>query len=137
MTSLLHPALWGALVIGTIFAFVVVVAVASDASSAVNDRRDNVVASFAGLRLTADHLIIGGRRGSQRIPLAGLTVGVSQPESAGGATVRVTITGDGYSVERGEPLSYGASGEAQVFAVVFNRMTRALQSTAAANPIAA
>lgn len=132
MTSLLHPALWGALVLGTLLTFVFVVAAVSDTSLAIHDRREHVVASFAGLRLTADHLIIGGRKDSQRIPLEGLTVGVTQAQSAAGGTVLVTIIGEGHTIQRREPLSYGASGEAQIFAVMFNRMTRALKPAVAA-----
>lgn len=132
MASLLHPALWGALVIGILFSFVLVVAAASDTALTIKDRREHVVAGFGGLRLTSKHLIIGGRADSERIPLAGLAVGVTQTESAAGASVVVTVTGAGRSIERREPLTYGASGEAQIFAVMFGRMTRALKPVAAA-----
>jgi hypothetical protein len=136
MTSLIHPALWGALVIAPLFTFVVVVAAASDTCLTINQRREHVVADFAGLQLTTNHLILGHRKDSERIPLVGLAVGVTQAESPEGAIVVVTITGAGSPIQRRTPLSYGASGEAQIFAVMFNRMARALKPTAAAKSTA-
>mgnify|MGYP003505680463 CR=1 FL=1 len=137
MISLLHPATLGALVIGALFIFVLVVTAASDTYLALNDRREQVVANFAGLRLTVDHVILGAGKDARRIPLAGLTVDVTQTESDDGASVLVTVAGAGHTIRRHEPLSYGASGEAAAFAVLFNMMTRSPKQAVAAHPLAA
>ncbi|MCW1958842.1 MAG: hypothetical protein KIH64_009910, partial [Mycobacterium sp.] len=125
MASLLHPALWGVLVVGTLFTFVFVVAAASDTVLTFNDRREQVVASFGALRLTSKHLIVGNRKDAERIPLTGLAVAVKQMESAVGSSVVVTVMGADRPTERREPLTFGSSGEAQILAVLFGRMARA------------
>lgn len=133
----LNPAILGALVIGVPFILLLVAAAASDKRLATNDRRERVVANFAGLRLTGDHLILGAGKNSRRIPLAGLTVDVAQTESADGASVLVTIMGAVHTIQRQEPLSYGASGQAAAFAVLFNLMTPSPVQAAGVSPLAA
>lgn len=136
-TLLLQPAFWGALVVGLCLAAVFVSSATSDISRSRADRHARVVASFAGLRLTPSHLIVGTRTGAEQISLTGLAVAVKQIESANGPDVVVTIRGGGQVIERRESLSYGAGGQAQIFAIMFNRMARATYPVAAATPIAA
>lgn len=137
MTTLPHPALWGALIFGLLLVAAFAVSATSDSLRIRTDRCDGVVASFAGLRLTASHLIVGQSKDAERIPLAGLSVGVKQTESAGGADVVVTVRGAGQMIERREPLSYGAGAEAQTFAIMFSRARLAMQPVAQAAAAAA
>lgn len=136
MTPFLTQAVWGALIVAGPLAMMVLVAAGCDRLGSSNDRNDRVVASFSGLRITASHLIVGHSKDTERIPLAGLAVAVRQTESASGPDVVVTILGAAHVIERREPLSYGTGGQAQIFAVMFNRMARA-QCRAAATGNAA
>lgn len=133
-TILLSPAAWGALVVGLGLVAVFVSSATVDTARSRADRHAHVVASFAGLRLTPSHLIVGQTR---RIALAGLEVAVRQIESATGPDVVVIVRGAGEVIECREPLSYGTGGEAQVFAIMFNRMTRELLPAKTATPVAA
>ena len=137
MTTLQNPAIWGAVIVAGLFAIVFVVAAGSDRARSVVQRREHVVASFAGLRLTSSHLIVGRPEHAERIALAGLTVGVVQTQSAAGPDVVVTVRGAGRQIECREPLSYGSGGEAQIFAVMFNRMSRAQRTAAVPAAISA
>lgn len=136
-TILLQPAFWGALILGLCLAAVFVCSAGSDLARSRADRHAHVVASFAGLRLTPNSVIVGSRTDAMQIPLLGLTVAVKQIESAAGPGVVVTIRGGGQVIERREPLSYGAGGEAQIFAIMFNRMARGMNPVTAATSIAA
>lgn len=133
-TILLSPAAWGALVVGLGLVAVFVSSATADTARSRADRRAHVVATFAGLRLTPSHLIVGN---AERIALTGLEVSVKQTESTAGPDVVVTIRGAGQLIECREPLSYGAGGEAQIFAIMFNRMTRAMVPATTASPVAA
>lgn len=133
-TILLSPAAWGALVVGLGLVAVFVSSATADTARSRADRHAHVVASFAGLRLTPSHLIVGD---AGRIALAGLEVAVRQTESATGPDVIVTIRGAGQVIERRAPLSYGAGGEAQIFAIMFNRITRAMAPATTVTSVAA
>lgn len=124
MTPFLNQAVWGALIVVGPLVVMVIVAASCDRLQNFNDRHDRVVASFSGLRITASHLLVGHCKDTERIPLAGLAVAVRQTESAAGPDVVVTIRGAARVIERREPLSYGTGGQAQIFAVMFNRMAR-------------
>lgn len=137
MTSLLNPAILGALVVGGLFAVIFAISAGSDSAQSRTGRREHVLASFSGLRLTSEHLIVGQTADAERIALSGLSVGVTQTSSAAGPAVVVTVRGAGRKIERREPLSYGSGGEAQIFAVMFNRASRALQRADAAVAISA
>lgn len=137
MTSLQNPAIWAAVVVGGLFVIAFALAVGSDKAHSRLIRREHVVASFAGLRLTPSHLIVGQPQDCERISLTGLTVGVVQTQSATGPDVVVTVRGADRLIERREPLSYGSGGEAQVFAVMFNRMSRAQRGMAVPAAISA
>lgn len=137
MTSLQNPAIWAAVVVGGLVAIVFAVAVVSDKAHFRIGRREHVVASFAGLRLTPSHLIVGGPQDSERISLTGLSIGVVQTQSATGPDVVVTVRGANRRIEFREPLSYGSGGEAQIFAVMFNRMSRTQRGMAVPATISA
>lgn len=125
MATLLHQhAFWGALVATLMFAAVFVSSDDVPARSR-SHRHARVVASFAGLRLTPSHVIVRGVTTVEQIPLTGMAVAVKQTESADGPDVVLTIRGAGRVIERREPLSACAGGEAQAFAIMFNRMLRA------------
>lgn len=82
-----------------------------------------------GLRLTEHHLIVGYRKGARQIPLIGLSISADWADVAD-VGVRVAIRGNGQAIDRQQPYSYGASGEAQIFATMFTRLTSAVQPRA-------
>jgi hypothetical protein len=105
-------------------------AMALDLSQSRRDRRESVLASWGELRVTKSFLIVGYQRNAERIPLAGLTVRVTETGSpADGPSARlvhVTVAGvDGESVQRSQPYSYGSMNAARMFEVLFNRTTPA------------
>lgn len=130
MGSLLHPALWGALIVGLLFAGVFVAGAAVDLRSARADRQEHVLATFVGLRLTSSHLLVGNRKSPRRIALAGLSASAEETESDTGRDVMVTVHGAGSAIQYRQPASYGARGEAQIFTILLVRMSEALQPVA-------
>lgn len=130
MGSLLHPALWGALIVGLLFAAVFVAAAAVDMRSARADRQEHVLATFVGLRLTSSHLLVGNRKSPRRIPLAGLSASAEETEFDTGRGVVVTVHGAGPAIQYRQPATYGARGEAQIFTILLGRMSGALQPVA-------
>lgn len=125
----LNPAIWGALVVGLLFALLFVAASAADVFQVRSDRNENVVCTCMGLRLTASHLLVGTRGSVERIPLAGLRLSVDNATTQSGREVRMSIAGAGHSIERSQPFSYGASAEVQIFAIRFAQMSRPLRCT--------
>ena len=127
MTSTLTPALCAALFAALFaalpFAVAFVAAMLRDVSGARRDSAEGVLATCMGLRLTENHLIVGDSRSARRIALTGLTVSVESDGSA----LRVAVHGAGQPIERREPYSYGASGQAQIFATTLTRLSRARQ----------
>jgi len=116
-------ALFAGLIVGLPFAATFIAAMRRDVSGARKDRAEGVLATCMGLLLTQNHLIVGNRENARRVPLTGLTVSVDSGDTA----VRVAVSGAGEVIEREEPYSYAASGEAQIFAIMFTRLSRALQ----------
>ncbi len=100
-----------------------------DATTARTEHTDEVLATFMGLRVSADQLIVGYRKAARRIPLNGLSVSVEQTESDDGRAIHVTICGAGTPIDLHQAYSYGASGEAQMFAVTVGQLVAALRST--------
>lgn len=129
MTSTLTPALCAALIVALPFVVAFTVATLRDVSLARREHAEGVLATCMGLRVTESHLIVGNRQSAMRIPLSGLTVGVESDEAEAGPAVRVTVHGAGELIERREPYSYGASGDAQIFATTLTRLSRALRPT--------
>ena len=115
-----NPGLWAALIVALPLIGVFTAAAVIDVSQSRRDDADRVLATCMGLRLTDQDLIVGQLRNARRIPLCGLTVSV---ESSMG-DVRVSVRGVGELVERRQPYSYAASGEAQMFATTFARLSR-------------
>lgn len=131
MGSLLHPALWGALIVGLLFAGVFVAAAAVDMRSVRADRQEHVLATFVGLRLTSSHLLVGNRKSPRRIPLAGLSASAEETEfDTGRGVVVVTVHGAGPAIQYRQPATYAARGEAQIFTILLGRMSGALQPMA-------
>jgi hypothetical protein len=108
-------------------AILMAVALLAEQSQRRRDRAENVLMSWDDLRLTPTHLIIGFRSGAQRTPLGGLTAVVdvvSSPDQPGDdGMVHMTIENAGHEIRRSQPYSYGASGNAQAFAIQFNLLT--------------
>jgi hypothetical protein len=97
-----------------------------DLSQSRRDRGDRVVASWGELRITNSFLIMGYHRNAQRIPLAGLTVRVTETGSPadgpGAHLVHVTVAGiGGESVQRSQQYSPGSITAARMFEILFNR----------------
>ncbi len=108
-------------------AILMAVALVAEQSRRRRDRADDVLMSWDDLRLTPNHLIVGSRRDAQRIPLGGLTAVVGFAGSPGpvGADdmVHITIENASHEIRRSQPYSYGASGNAQAFAIRFNLLS--------------
>jgi hypothetical protein len=115
-------------------------AVVLDLSQSRRDRGESVIASWSELRITKSFLIVGYHRNAARIPLAGMTVRVTETGSHDGAPgahlIRVTVAGaDGESVQRSQPYSYGSITAARMFEILVNRanpapVTPAVMATA-------
>ncbi|MGO4442103.1 hypothetical protein AB4Z42_01970 [Mycobacterium sp. 2YAF39] len=104
----------------------VVVAMVAELSQRWRDRADDVLMTWDDLRLTPSHLIVGSRRDAERIPLNGLTAivdMVGSPGQDGVDTVHLTIENASHEIRRSQPYSYGASGNAQAFAIRFNLLS--------------
>ncbi|WP_319435784.1 hypothetical protein [Mycobacterium sp. RTGN5] len=111
-------------------------AVALDLSQSRRDRKERVAASWGELRITNSVLIVGYQRNAERIPLAGLTVRVTETGSPtdgpGAHLIHITVAGaDGMSVQRSQPYSYGSMTGARMFEILFNRATPAPLAPAA------
>ncbi|MBB3605788.1 hypothetical protein FHT40_005475 [Mycolicibacterium sp. BK556] len=103
-----------------------IAALGADLSQSRRDRRERVIASWGELRITESFLIVGYHRNAQRIPLAGLTVRVTETGSPadgpGGHLVHVTVAGAGAeSVQQSQPHSVGSLTGARMFEILFNR----------------
>ena len=97
-----------------------------DVSQSRRDRSESVIASWGELRITDSNLIVGYHRNAQRIPLAGLTVHITETGSPadgpGAHLVHVTVAGgDGECARRSQQYSYGSSTAARMFEILFNR----------------
>jgi hypothetical protein len=108
-------------------AILMAVALLAEQSQRRRDRAENVLVTWDDLRLTPTHLIVGSRRDAQRIPLGGLTAVVdvvSSPRQPGDdGMVQMTIENSSHEIRRSQPYSYGASGNAQAFAIQFNLLS--------------
>ena len=101
-------------------------AVTLDLSQSRRDSRDRVLTSWGELRITKSFLIVGYHRNAQRIPLAGLTVRVSETRAPGGGPrahlIHVTVDDiDGEIVRRSQQHSPGSSTGARMFEILFNQ----------------
>lgn len=108
-------------------AILMAVALVSGQLQRRRDRADNVLMTWDDLRLTPTHLIVGSRRDAPRIPLSGLTAVVdivgSLDQTGEDDTVHMTIENARHEIRRSQPYSYGASGNAQAFAIQFNLLS--------------
>lgn len=100
------------------------------------DRVDGVLMSWDDLRLTRSHLIVGTGRDAQRFAIRGLSakVDVTRSPDRPDDEVHLVIRNAGRDIHRRQPYSYGASGNAQMFAIKFNLLSghpRTLSETAA------
>jgi len=86
------------------------------------DRAEGVLMSWDDLRFTDTHLIVGSGAGAERIPLSGLSAKVAVAAAPDGPDddVHLIIENAGRDIRRSQPYSYGASGNAQAFAIRFN-----------------
>lgn len=86
------------------------------------DRVDGVLLSWDDLRLTPSHLIVGSGRGAVRLPLGGLSakVDVTRSPDQPDDEVHLVIKNADADIRRRQPYSYGASGNAQMFAIKLN-----------------
>ena len=97
-----------------------------DLSQSRRNRSESVIASWGELRITKSFLIVGYHRNATRIPLAGLTVRVTETGSPADGPrahlIHVTVAGtDGETVQRSQPYSYGSITAARMFEILFNR----------------
>jgi hypothetical protein len=89
------------------------------------DRADGVVMSWDDLRLTRSHLIVGAGSEADRYPIRGLSakVDVTRSPDRPDDEVHLVIKNAGCDIRRRQPYSYGASGNAQMFAITFNMLS--------------
>jgi hypothetical protein len=108
-------------------AILMAVALLAEQSQRRRDSAENVLMSWEDLRLTPTLIIVGSRRDAQTIPLAGLTAVVDVVSSQGplcdDAIVHMAIENPSHEIRRSQPYSYGASGNAQAFAIQFNLLS--------------
>jgi hypothetical protein len=89
------------------------------------NRVDGVLMAWDDLRLTPSHLIIGSRRDAERLPVGELSAKVDVTRSPGQPNdeVHLVIKNAGADIRRRQPYSYGASGNAQMFAIKLNMLS--------------
>jgi len=130
MGSSVSPAFIAAMIMAVPLLVAVVGAIAGDLEQGRRDRAEGVVASWAELRITSSHLIMGYHRNAERIPLAGLRASVTETGSTErrchDRRVHLAIEPGGKTIHRCQPHSYGASTEARKFAVLINLLSRQL-----------
>lgn len=102
-------------------------AVVLDLSQSRRDRGDSVIASWGELRITKSFLFVGYHANDRRIPLAGVTVSVTEtgsPEAGPGAhrihVIVATVSGE--SIHRSQPYSPGLLTAARTFEILANRV---------------
>jgi hypothetical protein len=106
-------------------AMVMVIAFVCEQYQQRRDRADGVLMSWAGLRLTRSHLIVGSGRDAERLPVGALSakVDVTRSPNRPDDEVHLVITNAGADIRRRQPYSYGASGNAQMFAIKLNLLS--------------
>ena len=117
-----HAWIWALLVpLGLMMAF----AILGERRQRRRDRAEGVVMSFDDLRLTGTHLIVGSGPRAERIALSGLSakVAVSAVPDQHDDEVQLIINNAGHDIRRSHPYTYGASGNAQAFAIKFNLLS--------------
>jgi hypothetical protein len=89
------------------------------------DRMDGVLLSWDDLRLTRSLLIVGSGRDAERFPIGGLSakVDVTRSPDQPDDEVHLVIKNAGADIRRRQPYSYGASGNAQMFAIKLNMLS--------------
>jgi hypothetical protein len=117
-----HAWIWALLVpLGIMMA----VAIFGEQRQRRRDRAEGVVMSFGDLRMTDTHLIVGSGADAERIALSGLSAKVAvaavpdQPDDE----VQLIIQNAAHDIRRSQPYTYGASGNAQAFAIRFNLLS--------------
>ncbi|EHB49920.1 hypothetical protein MycrhDRAFT_5307 [Mycolicibacterium rhodesiae JS60] len=116
-----------------------IAALSLDLSQSRRDRRERVVARWGELRITESLLVVGYHRNARRIPLAGLSVRITEsgPASDGpdAHLVHLTVTGhDGESIQRSQRYSDGSLTAARIFEIIFNRTNTAAVAPEAQAP---
>ncbi|MFI5508989.1 hypothetical protein ACIA48_16080 [Mycobacterium sp. NPDC051804] len=117
-----HAWIWALVVpLGLMMAF----AIFGERRQRRRDRAEGVVMSFGDLRLTDTHLIVGSGPGAERIALSGLSakVAIATAPDRPDEEVQLTIENGGHHIRRSQPYTYGASGNAQAFAIKFNMLS--------------
>lgn len=101
------------------------VAICGEQRQRRRDRAEGVVMSFDDLRVTDTHLIVGAGSGAERIALSGLSakVAVTAGRDKPDEDVQLIIENAGRDIRRTQPYTYGASGNAQAFAIRFNMLS--------------
>ena len=89
------------------------------------DRAEGVVMSWGDLRLTDTHLLVGSGPGAERIALNGFSakVAVTALPDRPHDEVQLIIKNANRDIRRSQPYTYGASGNAQAFAIKFNMLS--------------
>jgi hypothetical protein len=102
-----------------------VVAFVSEQCQQRRDRAEGVLMSWDDLRLTRSHLIVGSRRDAARFPIGALSakVDITRSPNRPDDEVHLVITNAGADIRRRQPYSYGASGNAQIFAIKLNMLS--------------
>jgi hypothetical protein len=113
-------------------AIMVTVAILVERRQRRRDQADGVLMTWDDLRLTRTYLIVGSAHDAQTLPLGGLKaivdITTSPGQADGDQTVHLTIQNGSLGVHRSQPYSYGASGNAQTFAIMFNTLSGHLQA---------
>jgi len=115
------PVFIGAVVVAVVV--LMAVAIVAEQLRRRRDRSDGVLMTWDDLRLTRSHLIVGSRRDAEQIPLAGLSAKVEFTAAGDDDNVDLVIENAGRELRRRQPYSYGSSGNAQMFAVMFNSLS--------------
>lgn len=93
----------------------------------LRNRADGVVATWAGLRITPQQLVLGYHANARRIPLHGLRVNVEETGSPvrrhHNRRVHLTIEVDGAPIDRWQPYSRASRRSAHRFATTLTTMS--------------
>jgi hypothetical protein len=127
MGSSVSPAFIAAVIITVPIVVAMIGEILADISRERRDKADGVVASWAGLRITRNQLVMGYHPDAKRIPLAGLSADVEQTGSPvrhlHDRRVHLTIELPGDAIDRWQPYSCGTCIEAQKFAIAVNQLS--------------
>jgi hypothetical protein len=131
MGDVVSPALIAAMIIVVPLGIAMFGAISTDIRTSRRDSADGVIATWAGMRLSREALILGHGPDATRIPVTGLRAAVANTTGNSPAWVHLTIDGHGPAIHLCRPYSYGASGDARKLAILLNMLGSQSYITAA------